>query len=669
MCAEYRIPLFQRTYCWGADDRLVSGWWKNVSTGGKGHSVGTAMFKKDANNPNCILCLDGQQRMTTNLLLIAAIRDAALGQLQQLQREHPEATKVQLAGQALVDYAEQFLYSDVPAFHRWAEETVVKLESVCVGKRDRSEESGVHDLDEALARGWQAAHQRGSRLPFSKLTPSFVDRAPFHELITIGRCQHVLLQNSGERSLQATPAARATNQGAAKAQFDKFIASRISGEDHQRNHSMLLNEAASGPAVQAQALDDLRELLSSALGMCLVRVECLNDLDLAAVFLWLQEKALFGPAASLVNKQPGLHFKGCDWVRNLLLSVYMDLDLAAQEDAYYTLWLQPLESQHSGYGELDALLAAFVEHSTGVSLQQGLASFKPSLGRLPQQQQLHKEQQQQLHQDPSGAQRFVSSFEKTVTSMIQRNPGDLSKYGGALLYSRFHSIMAEREERVRRSGEVAHAVRARGAQDSAGDLIRRVLAKPPKLRTREEVHILEAAISGNDWLQSTEAAINPAALTECIRKLALQVATAGEVLWSPGDSPRGYCILLNGAVSEYRSEAEAQADMGASVTLRADALGRVGFGKESLLEVTTAMQNKLVVESETAELLWVDRETYFKTCKKMFGGTDIEGMRKPDAVPPSSVYRIEFNRLMREEAVVLITEIAEFGRTFRGLQE
>jgi uncharacterized protein with ParB-like and HNH nuclease domain len=58
------IPLFQRSYCWGASS-LVETYWRDVSKIDEynPHRVGKIIFKRD--NPNDLLCVDGQQRITT----------------------------------------------------------------------------------------------------------------------------------------------------------------------------------------------------------------------------------------------------------------------------------------------------------------------------------------------------------------------------------------------------------------------------------------------------------------------------------------------------------------------------------------------------------------------------------------------------------------------------
>ena len=99
------IPVFQRLYCWTSE--LATRWWSDAALGNGhaaskvkgGHGTGKCLFRTvrggvtrgvtcdvhgisseqlDSNkNSNPLLCLDGQQRVTTCLLAISAIRDAA----------------------------------------------------------------------------------------------------------------------------------------------------------------------------------------------------------------------------------------------------------------------------------------------------------------------------------------------------------------------------------------------------------------------------------------------------------------------------------------------------------------------------------------------------------------------------------------------------------------
>ena len=65
----------------------------------------------------------------------------------------------------------------------------------------------------------------------------------------------------------------------------------------------------------------LLELVHQTLDkMGVMYVEIVNEVNMAQVFLWLQEKSLFGEASLLFNPSPGVYFTATDMARNLLLS-------------------------------------------------------------------------------------------------------------------------------------------------------------------------------------------------------------------------------------------------------------------------------------------------------------------------------------------------------------
>ena len=68
----------------------------------------------------------------------------------------------------------------------------------------------------------------------------------------------------------------------------------------------------------------------------------------------------------LHNPNPGITFRACDMVRNLLLSSVMDLPLEEQVAYYRSQWLEPFVQKHihvGGEDYLDVLIEAFVEKS------------------------------------------------------------------------------------------------------------------------------------------------------------------------------------------------------------------------------------------------------------------------------------------------------------------
>ena len=75
------IPIFQRRYCW--DPTRVNVWFDDVITGKRDHlglhNSGNVVVKQvEVKGSSATILIDGQQRLTTTLLLCAALRDALL---------------------------------------------------------------------------------------------------------------------------------------------------------------------------------------------------------------------------------------------------------------------------------------------------------------------------------------------------------------------------------------------------------------------------------------------------------------------------------------------------------------------------------------------------------------------------------------------------------------
>jgi hypothetical protein len=77
--------------------------------------------------------------------------------------------------------------------------------------------------------------------------------------------------------------------------------------------------------------------------LALTYVEIMNDVNLPQIFCWFQERTLLGAELVMFNPCPGLNFRGCDMVRNLILSSYAYRPLSEQEAIYRRVWLEPFE--------------------------------------------------------------------------------------------------------------------------------------------------------------------------------------------------------------------------------------------------------------------------------------------------------------------------------------
>ena len=86
--------------------------------------------------------------------MLIAIRDAAYA----------------LNASEVIESINDYIFHDKAAAKLWIEQTIELLKS---GKAS-----------------WDEIHKEGVELPFSKLIPSFVDRKPYFEMLTIGPIKH-----------------------------------------------------------------------------------------------------------------------------------------------------------------------------------------------------------------------------------------------------------------------------------------------------------------------------------------------------------------------------------------------------------------------------------------------------------------------------------------------
>ena len=173
-----------------------------------------------------------------------------------------------------------------------------------------------------------------------RLLPSFCDRKPFFELMSspVGK-------------------AKVNEEISYQARTKDIFKSRISQEISEKK--IVSND---------KKVEWISEVVHQALDlMGITYVEIINDINMAQVFLWLQEKSLFGEAALVFNPTPGNYFTAVDMARNLLLSPTMDQSIQDQETFYRKYWLDPVEANFAGQHQLhrfNQCLADFVKMKT-----------------------------------------------------------------------------------------------------------------------------------------------------------------------------------------------------------------------------------------------------------------------------------------------------------------
>lgn len=404
-------------------------WFQDIVDHGRtktDHDSGQSLFKLI---DEILVCVDGQQRLTTTQLLLVSLRDAVLAELRHEKKPAHSLLQCKSTGvpssteficTQLVKEINAKLFRDVHSMQLWARawaETIVK-----------GSDGKLIEIASEASMAWGKIHHTGCLPSFdggSVLTPCYLDRAPFMELLTAGVCKHELLALYGENVTRssgacdealldknlndAIPTVRTQSslQAEAKNVFDRLISEKLG------------SLPSPSPTNSSDRVAHLRLITDYALNsITLTYMEALNDVNMGRGFLWLQEKAILSDKALLCNSRPAARLRLLDLVRNLLLSTSMNLRLSKQEDFYHERWLKPLEMR-LGIDQLDSAIARFV------------------VSRVSGCQQ---------------AQRHISAFEHQVQARcrtFQEAAADLGPsvaasnrdHGNAmLLYAQFHSL-------------------------------------------------------------------------------------------------------------------------------------------------------------------------------------------------------------------------------------
>ena len=139
----------------------------------------------------------------------------------------------------------------------------------------------------------------GQAPEFLRLRPSYVDRAAFLELLTKG------LTKFFHGATTFSQLSKSSIQGGMYQLFSDEIQQLF--QDTNCSTSLLRSKA-------------LQKISKKALGgLSFMYVEILNEISMPQVFLWMQEKTLFGMGAFLENKAPGINFDAVDLVRSVIV--------------------------------------------------------------------------------------------------------------------------------------------------------------------------------------------------------------------------------------------------------------------------------------------------------------------------------------------------------------
>lgn len=333
------VPIFQRRYCW---TRLqIERWWRDVSKLNGRHGTGKTMFKKivdyDSSTTTTttkkasasLICIDGQQRLTTATLFLMALRAEA--------RRHGKANSVVRRNSSmLVQSIDAVLFANAGAIlgmKQWAKYKAFQL----LRNSPTSNKARIYSFTmPSLPSGWLP--------PFATiLTPSHIDRAAYFQLL----CKDYILEaleeqifkigqsnKKGEIQLMFTSDCQESVQYTA---FDIFATK--------------LHRLTTSVAPQNLVSSTLNRLYKSqVVGFSIMYIELLTDDNVQQIFLWMQEKSVFGMGRLLFNESPGVDFTHVDLARNLILSSAMNEPLSAQLQFYKSFWIGPLENRFGTSG-------------------------------------------------------------------------------------------------------------------------------------------------------------------------------------------------------------------------------------------------------------------------------------------------------------------------------
>eukprot|EP01006_Ploeotia_vitrea_P023665 TRINITY_DN56224_c0_g1_i1.p1 TRINITY_DN56224_c0_g1~~TRINITY_DN56224_c0_g1_i1.p1 ORF type:complete len:481 (+),score=54.19 TRINITY_DN56224_c0_g1_i1:66-1508(+) len=305
------IPLFQRTYCWTTYQ--LNNWWRDFRSS---HSLGKVIFVTKGDGK--ITIVDGQQRCTTGMLLLASLRDVAL---EALQKEEGAAVRQRL--EKIVERLNNALFNDQNALQSWVAQNKGK------------------PLD--------SLHAEGEPLVFSRLWPSYRDRKPYYKLITMRLCGFTDEPTGTEHVTQTYNF------------FHKAICQQIAASD--------VPPVAVLTQTTTDALDNMTVW------------RCDIETDQAAtqqqIFLWYQERDIMG-GIQVHNAVPGVRFRVVDMLRNYVMSGFLHADQTVQEKVYKEKWL-PFELHFNPPSAMDSFLTTFLKSTNAKQMSRHKCKDKQNL--------------------------------------------------------------------------------------------------------------------------------------------------------------------------------------------------------------------------------------------------------------------------------------------------
>ena len=283
-----RVPLFQRRYCW--TQRQLATMLRDVlciAKRGGAHSFGRIVVSDTAGT-----VLDGQQRITSALLLASAVRDCLEDAMDQQQREDEDEAIGEAKRCAEEINALLFPWGERPAL-MWPE---------------------------AATAAARALREEGAALEQAALLPTFLDRRAYwrctlpRELLRSFSCSH---SSGGGAAVPVSSSSSSDRISHAKAFFVRALRGRrgalVQAAGVAAGHMSPLRQAVRGATL----------LLRSLMSRCSVLYFAAREADVWSIFerLAFRDAMLAGICATAGGAaRAGVFVAECDLVRCFLLS-------------------------------------------------------------------------------------------------------------------------------------------------------------------------------------------------------------------------------------------------------------------------------------------------------------------------------------------------------------
>eukprot|EP01084_Bolivina_argentea_P283928 486420_1 len=302
------LPVFQRKYCWKQQQFRL--YWKDlndIASQNKKHHIGRfTVFE----NKNEIVIMDGQQRITTTLVVIISIRDQFIKYNK--TRKHPTIdTIITTINSVLfntVKRSKHRNYKNAKQLQNYDEKNETKDENIwSIPKLDISE---------------------GKRFDCIRFVPTYLDREPLYNLIINNGKYEKYIANNGKNN----------NIYNCKKYFDNRVANIVNGGCNKKQLNQLKNI--------------FNTLLSKFTFVYIgIPIDYWNKGFL--IYQWLFEKSLVS-AIQLRNDRPGQKHMPCELFKNYILSFFMSYDMNKQEQIY-RMWIA-IEKRFNSQNEFNQYL-------------------------------------------------------------------------------------------------------------------------------------------------------------------------------------------------------------------------------------------------------------------------------------------------------------------------